>query len=1303
MVVVVLCHVIQSAQVEAAVPAIRQVLKEMKTKPKKKVAFHVFYPDTAAGEEAKNALQVRMAELRGDPNFCKIATKVSSGRIQDDLVARASCVMWDIACKGHTVDFVTLLSDYEGGMRVHFLDLLASAQKASVNAIVDNMDWATDATRSNSRLKVHLVQALENKVHRVGGGKTPMELLLERADVKDLPAAQGARKVLQSISEHRVVLLSGPTGSGKSTILPLAARAEGIMTSRMVKIVVAQPRRLAAVSLCDRTRELTTGSAQAEISYRIGMDDRCTPYTTLEFTTYGLLCRLLCRDPQLEGYTHVFIDEVHERMLDIDFTLALLLPAVRAGQIKLIVMSATCSMEPLKQYFREHGISTFDVIELAATRQFSIEKRSLHDIVKRTKPERPVVGDSSCREPDWFFRRYAEASGRSLKTARAKMGVDSCVACELGHFQLISKKRLWERWLPELYPQGLQVSNKGNTPTDAVGALRDEYTVRAREIVEEEADTFSSTFFLFGNEGLCDLLMLAGTYDLLCAGRSKRINRESDDIGQAVDVFGLSAFYRALPDLVEKILPLADRLILVGRLLESLARELVAEKQSVLVFLPGLADINCLRWKIERQRAFEPALRNIQVCILHSSIPIGEQRQISSCESRARIILATNSAESSITIPAVKYVVDCCLGRHEVFEKVLKTERSSMDAALQREGRTGRVCDGTVYRVVSDMEWMCMRQFRKPLMFARGLADPMRMLLAQNVTQGDDTSPHYVLSVLNRMSCRSERQTWIRDEDLTELALRSLLAQAALSEVPCDSTNTDSTAKSFKLTSLGFLQSRLPLSWEWAMFLVIGSRLGIAAHCVHAALYCGSFVSFYQGSSAKAHYRAGKLCGGTYSECIAAIAHLRELNQNLAMGKEPTKEDAPHGLPDISNSLSRIAQLLHNEGLISKKCRTTFSKGLSSASTPATTKLILITWAATFYENVAEFLPPPASQFVKENTVRFREKSVRDRSIVVAYEEEESKVMLFSQLNISVDEKPETTRVLWRELTNDDWAHEKAPATPATKFYVLTFPPDPRTMWGVHYMVWLAEKSIVPGLTVMGCGVWRAHRELDEWVPYGSIHLGVQGSEARPRLDYFGICHPVFSRERLLVFPAAIGEFYAKSGKAVSAQHGVSFLPPGGPDGGGAADSTPIILVLACLRTQEPAERAFDKHHEQVSLDDDIPEEWENLTVCRGKYVIPLRGNAWIRSPEFRFLRQAFCYSTREAWHQESKAKDATFKLLDMIGYTAVLDKWLEDVEEAQVERPAPAVNPDYGTTLEDLEAEHPDIGHYWNGTDFRF
>ncbi|HCB1917420.1 TPA: ATP-dependent helicase HrpB [Citrobacter braakii] len=163
-----------------------------------------------------------------------------------------------------------------------------------------------------------------------------------------LPVAAVVPELITALDASSQVLLTAPTGAGKSTWLPLR-----LLEHRGIKgrIILLEPRRLAARNVAQRLAELLNEKPGETVGYRMRAQSYVGPQTRLEVVTEGVLTRMIQRDPELTGVGLVILDEFHERSLQADLALALLLDVQQGlrDDLKLLIMSATLDNGRLQQ------------------------------------------------------------------------------------------------------------------------------------------------------------------------------------------------------------------------------------------------------------------------------------------------------------------------------------------------------------------------------------------------------------------------------------------------------------------------------------------------------------------------------------------------------------------------------------------------------------------------------------------------------------------------------------------------------------------------------------------------------------------------------------------------------------------------------------------------------------------------------------------------------------------------------------------------------------------------------------------
>ncbi|SFR09777.1 ATP-dependent helicase HrpB [Enterobacter sp. kpr-6] len=186
--------------------------------------------------------------------------------------------------------------------------------------------------------------------------------------MSSLPVAAVLPDLLAALKRAPQVLLTAPTGAGKSTWLPLEILRQGGISGR---ILLLEPRRLAARNVAQRLAELINEKPGETVGYRMRAETCVGPHTRLEVVTEGILTRMIQRDPELTGVSLVILDEFHERSLQADLALALLLD-VQSGlrdDLILLIMSATLDNDRLSRLLPDAPVITSE------GRAFPVERR----------------------------------------------------------------------------------------------------------------------------------------------------------------------------------------------------------------------------------------------------------------------------------------------------------------------------------------------------------------------------------------------------------------------------------------------------------------------------------------------------------------------------------------------------------------------------------------------------------------------------------------------------------------------------------------------------------------------------------------------------------------------------------------------------------------------------------------------------------------------------------------------------------------------------------------------------------------
>lgn len=166
-----------------------------------------------------------------------------------------------------------------------------------------------------------------------------------------LPIAKYKNTILQMSRLHNVCIITGNTGCGKSTQVPQYILDDFCSKKQWCNIIVTQPRRLAAITVANRVCQERHWCIGSVVGYQVGFDKNAGEDTRLLYCTTGVLLNKLIYERSLEQYSHIIIDEVHERDQDMDFSLLLIKKLQSQSNAKVILMSATADTNRLTEYF----------------------------------------------------------------------------------------------------------------------------------------------------------------------------------------------------------------------------------------------------------------------------------------------------------------------------------------------------------------------------------------------------------------------------------------------------------------------------------------------------------------------------------------------------------------------------------------------------------------------------------------------------------------------------------------------------------------------------------------------------------------------------------------------------------------------------------------------------------------------------------------------------------------------------------------------------------------------------------------
>ncbi|MBI5594353.1 MAG: ATP-dependent RNA helicase HrpA [Deltaproteobacteria bacterium] len=222
--------------------------------------------------------------------------------------------------------------------------------------------------------------------------------LPERVYDPALPIIDKKDEIIQAISGHSVVIVSGETGSGKTTQLPKFCLDAGRGLSGVIGCT--QPRRIAAMTVANRIAEELGETVGQSVGYKIRFTDRTSRHSVIKVMTDGILLAETLNDPFLNRYDTLIVDEAHERSLNIDFILGIVKTLLRKrNDLKLIITSATIDTDKFSKAF-DHA----PVIEVSG-RMYPVEVRYLPPNPSSDENDEPTPVELAVKAVDRLCRQ----------------------------------------------------------------------------------------------------------------------------------------------------------------------------------------------------------------------------------------------------------------------------------------------------------------------------------------------------------------------------------------------------------------------------------------------------------------------------------------------------------------------------------------------------------------------------------------------------------------------------------------------------------------------------------------------------------------------------------------------------------------------------------------------------------------------------------------------------------------------------------------------------------------------------------
>lgn len=180
-----------------------------------------------------------------------------------------------------------------------------------------------------------------------------------KIDYRTLPVYEHKQRILDAVENNKVVVVQSPTGSGKTTQIPVILYEAGFANGGV--IAVTQPRRIAALSVSEFIAGQLGTTYPGLVGYKMRFEDKTDITTRIKIMTDGILLQEMKLDPWMSKYSVVMVDEAHERSLNIDFVMGLLKRVLKErSDFRVVISSATMNAEAFSAYFSDAPIVTIE-------------------------------------------------------------------------------------------------------------------------------------------------------------------------------------------------------------------------------------------------------------------------------------------------------------------------------------------------------------------------------------------------------------------------------------------------------------------------------------------------------------------------------------------------------------------------------------------------------------------------------------------------------------------------------------------------------------------------------------------------------------------------------------------------------------------------------------------------------------------------------------------------------------------------------------------------------------------------------
>uniref|UniRef100_A0A1J3IMI5 Putative ATP-dependent RNA helicase YTHDC2 n=1 Tax=Noccaea caerulescens TaxID=107243 RepID=A0A1J3IMI5_NOCCA len=550
--------------------------------------------------------------------------------------------------------------------------------------------WNDDFFRKPKSSSEEILEKVASLSSRLRKDKALQEISKLRSK---LPITSFRDAITSAVESNQVILISGETGCGKTTQVPQYLLDHMWSNKRETcKIVCTQPRRISAMSVSERISCERGENIGENIGYKVRLQSKGGRHSSVVFCTNGILLRVLVGKGSVSyvsDITHIIVDEIHERDCYSDFMLAIIRDLLPSNpHLRLILMSATLDAERFSGYFG--GCPVVRVPGFT----YPVRTLYLEDVLSILK-----------------------SGGDNHLNSSANLGIPEQKLDLTDEEKLALDEAIILAWTNDEFDALLDlVSSRGS-----------------HEIYNyQHQSTGLTPLMVFAGKGLisdvCMLLSLGADWNLKSKdGLTALELAEAENQLEAAQIIrehaqNCQSNSQQAQQLLDKYMATINPEQVDVSLIQQLMRKICGDSEdgAILVFLPGWDDINKTRQKLLDNPFFAQSTKFDIIC-LHSMVPAGEQKKVFTRPPRGcrKIVLATNIAESAVTIDDVVYVIDSGRMKEKSYDpynnvSTLQSSWVSKANAKQREGRAGRCQPGICYHLYSRLRAASMPEFKVP-------------------------------------------------------------------------------------------------------------------------------------------------------------------------------------------------------------------------------------------------------------------------------------------------------------------------------------------------------------------------------------------------------------------------------------------------------------------------------------------------------------------------------------------------------------------------------------------------------------